>query len=131
MIKVNAKDLIKKIKELRDDYVPRVLAAQSEQLIELVHEGFDKQKSPYGTRWPRNKDGSKFDHLNTIRDSFTSIATDDSILLESDFPPAIFHQYGTEYIPAKPMIPTEELGLGNWAKPLNKTAKDIFQDIMK
>ena len=94
----------------------------------LVLQGFNSKTDPYGKKWEKLKDGTSFDRYSTVKKAFTYSNTPTSVTVKNELPFASYLQFGTKHIPARYMIPTQELGLGNWAIPIKEAFSSAIQD---
>ena len=78
--------------------------------IDLVHEGFDAKRDPYGVSWKdtkefqrpfENRDGMDF------RGSFTVAPQHLGFIVRSSHPAAAYQHHGTDHIPARPVVPDD------------------------
>ena len=82
----------------------------------LIEDEFEAQSDPYGTKWKplapatvrRKKSSIILIHTGGMLDSLSVVAKGDSIEISLDLP-AVHHQFGTKHMPARPILPTDEL----------------------
>lgn len=130
MVHSNIQAIIKKYKDLHDNLTERVMQAEAIVMLDQLDKGFKDQRSPYGPSWPKKKDGTIFDPNHDLQNSFNSDHTDHSSTIKSEFISAIYHQYGTDNLPERKMIPEEGRGFGFWKAPMLNAARKVVKDTM-
>lgn len=91
---------------------------------------FDQSRDPYGTPWKplKVRQGKPLIDTGQMRQSVSTEATDNGFRLRIGTTYAPVHQFGTDRIPARPMIPLAEQGLGPiWEAAFNKVASDLIR----
>ena len=133
MVTSNIKMIIGKYASLHRNLTRRVMEAEAGVMGHLLRQGFRDQIDPYGNKWEKNNDGSRFDRAGTIQKSFKTSYTDDSAKIESDLDFAIFHQTGTKRLPQRRMIPDEAGGgleHSTWQAPMHLVLSKVVKRIM-
>ena len=133
MVTSNIKMIIGKYASLHRNLTRRVMEAEAGVMGQLLRQGFRDQIDPYGNKWEKNNDGSRFDRAGTIQKSFKTSYTDDSAKIESDLDFAIFHQTGTKRLPQRRMIPDEAGGgleHSTWQAPMHLVLSKVVRRIM-
>ena len=133
MVTSNIKMIIGKYASLHRNLTRRVMEAEAGVMGHLLRQGFKNQTDPYGNKWEKNNDGSRFDRAGTIQKSFKTSYTDDSAKIESDLDFAIFHQTGTKRLPQRRMIPDEAGGgleHSTWQAPMHLVLSKVVRRIM-
>jgi phage virion morphogenesis protein len=116
----------------------------AENLVTQVRMGFRLSRDPYGTAWKplkgartRNKRGGDrgkpLVDTGRLRGSLSySDVSPRGFRLGSNVAYAPVHQYGSRKIPARPMLPTRDKGLGPvWARSvrqvMNRRIRELFR----
>lgn len=134
MVTSNIKMIIGKYASLHKNLTKRVMEAEAGVMGQLLRQGFKNQVDPYGQKWEKNNDGSKFDRNNAIQNSFKTSYTDDSAKIESDLEFAIYHQTGTKRLPKRRMLPDGASGgleRSTWEKPMHEVLAKVVKRIME
>lgn len=133
MVTSNIKMIIGKYASLHRNLTRRVMEAEAGVMGQLLRQGFRDQLDPYGNKWEKNSDGSKFDRNGAIQKSFKTSYTDDSAKIESDLDFAIFHQTGTKRLPQRRMLPDDASGgleKSTWQAPMHLVLSKVVRRIM-
>ncbi len=104
-----------------DDMTP-AFNAIGEHIVSLVDLNFVYYTDPYSTPWfplkkPRRRDGSSkpLNDTGVLKDSITQHSTADSVTIGTNVEYGKHHQFGTQHIPQRAFLPTQEQGLpGDW-----------------
>lgn len=103
-----------------DDMTP-AFNAIGEHISRLVDLGFKDYTDPYSTPWlplkkPRRDGSSKpLNDTGVLKNSITQHPTADSVTIGTNVDYGQYHQFGTQHIPQRAFLPTEQQGLpGNW-----------------
>lgn len=131
MIHSNIQEIIRKYKDLHDNLTERIMQAESVVMLDQLDKGFKDQRSPYGPSWPPKKDGTIFDPSHDLQNSFVSDYTRDTATIKSEYTSAVYHQYGTDNLPERKMIPEEGRGFGFWKDPMLRAAQKVVRDTMQ
>lgn len=134
MVTSNIKLIIGKYRSLHKNLTRRVMQAEAGVMGEMLKKGFKDQIDPYGDKWDKNSDGSKFDRNGAIQKSFKTSYTEDSAKIESTLDFAIYHQTGTKRLPQRRMIPDGNSGgleHSTWQKPVHDVLSKVVERIMK
>jgi phage virion morphogenesis protein len=103
-----------------DDMTP-AFNAIGEHIARLVDLNFRDGSDPYGAPWlplkkPR-RDGSSepLNRTGILKNSITQHPTADSVTIGTNVEYGKHHQFGTQHIPQRAFLPTQEQGLpGDW-----------------
>ncbi len=114
-IKGSGGDKLRKLRARLNDARPilRTISKNlSEETLELVRQGFDKEEDPYGDGWEplKSREGRILQDTGRLRNSWHTVTTSDrgfTVGPAVDYAP--FHQTGTSRMPARPMVPDQGL----------------------
>jgi phage gpG-like protein len=84
----------------------------ADKVAELIDRGFQTHSAPDGTPWapPAHQYGDRpLEDTDALRKGFEVSATEDSIVVRNNVPYADYIQHGTTKMPARPMVPEDEL----------------------
>lgn len=118
----------------KTEQAPRVLEVISknlaEQTVELVRQGFEHESDPYGNDWAplKYRDGRILQDSGRMRDTWhweDVSARGYTVAPGVDY--AVYHQDGTRTIPARPMVPDQDLP-DDWKRALSDIATRILSD---
>ena len=105
-----------------DDMTP-AFNAIGEHIASLVDLNFRDTSDPYGTPWlplkkPRRDGSSKpLNRTGILKNSITQHPTADSVTIGTNVEYGKHHQFGTQHIPQRAFLPTQEQGLpGDWER---------------
>lgn len=115
----------------------RYLRVAAEDLKTLVDDSFYGSRSPGGRQWepldPSTvaKKGSSKPLIDTgaLRNSITTRARRDAVLLGTNLPYAPVHQYGGEHIPARPYLPITGAGEFMDRGPAATFKRQLLEDL--
>ena len=113
----------------------QVAAGASEKIAAQVQEDFDAGLDPFGNAWeplaeatlakgrhapPLTDSGAMRDSIDVrpMQGAGISITIDD---------PAVHHQYGTMYMPARPIIPNRSDLPDSWRRAIADAAEEAFE----
>lgn len=134
MVTSNIKVILGKYTALHRNLTRRLMEAEAGVMKEMLKKGFKDQVDPYGKKWEKNSDGSKFDRTGAIQKSFNTSYTENSAKIESDLDFAIYHQTGTKRLPQRRMIPDNDGGgleHSTWQKPMHDVLSKVIERIMR
>lgn len=96
----------------------------AEETVELVREGFDKERDPFGKRWAKLKyrSGRILQDTGRLRIFKPGSVTAKGFTVSSGAPYGRYHQGGTRRIPARKMVPDSGLP-ARWRTALVRVAK--------
>ena len=112
------------------------------QALDLIRIGFNGEQDPNGYPWAprvgdsgRTKSGGVYSKSNpilydtgTLKESFVIAGVNkNGFGIINDTPYAGYHQTGTTKMVARPMVPSKDGGLGEWAKPFQDTAREFIK----
>lgn len=110
----------------------RILAPVRDALHAECIEGFRAQRDPYGIAWAPRKDKRGtwplLQKTGTGLDSLTARVLGDSVVMRirGYF---LFHQHGTQRMPARMVFPDPASGLGTWSRPLELAAMGAVREL--
>lgn len=134
MITSNIKTIIGKYKLLRRDLTAMVMKEEARVMEEMLKKGFKDQVDPYGQKWDKNSDGSKFDRNGAIQKSFKISYAKNFAKIESDLEFTKYHQTGTKRLPQRKMVPDSSSGgleHSTWQAPIHGVLSKVVERIMK
>lgn len=119
----------------------RIAAAQSEEVIDLINDGFKIEADPYGRRWKRRKRETKLTRGRKVLSGQTSrlqrgwhrtALSADGFRISASVEYAIYHQSPRKgKRPKRAMVPSENRGFpSKWRKPLTEVAIDAVTDFL-
>lgn len=133
MVTVQTAALDELIRKLRRASTPAglrsVMAAVAEEGIELVREGFDKERDPYGAKWKplKRRSGRILQDTGRLKASWhRRSVTAQRAVIGSAVGYARFHQSGTDRMPARRMVPSGKLP-ASWRKQIHAVALKAFK----
>ncbi|MEZ4376216.1 MAG: phage virion morphogenesis protein [Polyangiaceae bacterium] len=114
---------------LQTSPLKRALTANlSETLLDLVREGFEKQRDPSGSRWAATERGGRIlQDTGRLRNSWHRRAGNSQFTVSSSVKYGSFHQSGARHLKARKMVPDGELP-AHWGHALNDTAQAVLKD---
>lgn len=122
--------LIRKLQRASDPAVLRsIMAVVAEEAIDLVKEGFDKERDPYGAKWQplKRRAGRILQDTGRLKASWhRRSVTATRAVIGSAAGYAKFHQFGTRRMPARRMVPSGKLP-GLWRKAIHEAAIETFK----
>lgn len=95
------------------------------EILTLLAREFAAAVSPFGVAWAplKYRKGTPLTKTGAMRDNATVYPTGSGIRIEFAAPYAVFHQYGTKNMPARPMLPKGELPKA-WTDKINQAFTD-------
>lgn len=120
----------------------RIAAAQSEEVLDLINEGFKRQENPYGQRWKKRKRETRKTRGRKVLSGITSrlqrgwhrTKLDSSgFTVAASVGYALAHQKPLKRRrPQRAMVPIESRGIPKkWRKPLELAASDAIKDFLR
>ena len=111
--------------------IPNAIDGIAKETVEnikgLILEEFDKSADPFGNPWIPNKAGTQtLVRTGAMRSSLIVMADGKEIFISMD-EPANYHQTGTYKMPARPILPEDELPK-EWEAVLEENTGKIFED---
>lgn len=91
-----------------DVVLPAAAKAIGTRTRSLISEGFDKRQAPNGTAWAQreeNKPWPLLEQTRKMRRGWRVFVSDKGAIARNRDPKTRFHQKGTRYMKARPMIP--------------------------
>ncbi len=143
-----------KLKQAEKEARRTILANLGEELVELVHEGFEAEAAPNGEPWkpiqrlPKKRqtwkrDGGKWRKAKKSEAQGVAILqktgrlrngwkrrelTDTSVTIAPSVGYAGYHQTGTATMPARKMVPEGTLP-ARWSATLQEAAEEVLEDL--
>lgn len=110
------------------DSVEELCQELAEESLELINAGFQEAIDPRGVGWaPRRgrRTNPLLNDTGTLKENFRIFAVHkEGFGIINDTPYGGFHQGGTVKLPKRRMVPGSGEGLGRWAEPLQKVARE-------
>lgn len=102
----------KLLTKLSKEFIPLLNARLAETTLGLVQDGFNDESDPYDRNWKARKhigDGHPIlDETGHLRNSFVPVVYKaGGFAVVNNVPYAAYHQYGTEVMPARRMLPAQ------------------------
>jgi hypothetical protein len=115
-------DIIESFERTSTEGLAKSTKAAAAVSLTLVRNGMREQVAPDGTPWPELQDRTDHPPLEKsgrLEKGWKPVSTPTSFGLINEVPYAGYQQHGTDKIPARPMVPEDDLG--TWEEPI-KTA---------
>jgi phage gpG-like protein len=114
------------------EFLERLSGRMAERTLDLIDEGYQHRRSPYGTPWAPTKQPNPILEKTGAFRSGWSVKRADSrgFTVGSDVDYGSFHQSGTARMVARKTVP-DERGLGLWEAPLDQQAVDMVVEALK
>jgi phage gpG-like protein len=110
-VESDLREMADEMRRMAKEAPKAVSKAVGESSLRLVLQGFDQAKSPKGTPWAPLKEGTgkPLEGTGKLRGGIRLRPVRDGFVLTSDSPHGIYHQEGTERMPARPFLPDSDL----------------------
>lgn len=135
--------LAKRIESLGSPAMLReITGAMAGESATLYRKGFDKKVDPYGKLWPPRKEQIKkrswrqtgstlMVKSGDLRDDVRIEADHGYFRLDVQMPYGVFHQFGTDNMVSRKIVPDAATGLGNWGAPLKRKMISTLRGLLK
>lgn len=118
---------------MSDDMLGAVHKTVGRRVRSLISEGFEKREAPDGHAWAkreRNESWPLLEKTGKMRRGWRVITSPKGISAKNKVKHTKFHQYGTRYMAARPMVPRGRLP-EKWRVPILRSAKNAVSKELK